>query len=238
MSEAKNSDATTIRTETIDDISNPAILETEVDMINVQTANQNKFEQTKTAQTKSAPRLPWGQIKQKSATIYNKNLLFNLKNEAINLESSLSSSTSSSLTVDNLKQFHIKNAEEQHSLSETQKPGEYVMHLVMLSFIQLASNKFDQIISGDKREKLLKECLKKSEDKQLEQLVITMGNVAEQCLPSLLRSLLIWHEAQFSNLNYLKQHLNQVHKQQADAIQASNSKLTLKLKQQLIQAKL
>ena len=31
-----------------------------------------------------------------------------------------------------------------------------------------------------------------------------MGQVAEQSLPSLVRTLLMWHEAQMSNLNYLK----------------------------------
>lgn len=34
---------------------------------------------------------------------------------------------------------------------EKKKPGEYVMQLVMLNFVQLTSKKFEQIINGDKK---------------------------------------------------------------------------------------
>lgn len=128
---------------------------------------------------------------------------------------------------------------EQHpsdSIVEKKKPGEYVMQLVMLNFVQLTSKKFEQVISGDKKDKRLKESLLKMDDLQLDQLVQTIGNVAEQCLPSQVRFLLTWHEKQIQNLTHMKQ-MQQV--QQAEQMnQASASKIPLKTRQQqLIQAK-
>lgn len=62
-----------------------------------------------------------------------------------------------------------------------------------------------------------------------------MGQVAEQSLPSLVRTLLMWHEAQMANLNYLK-----MQNQQQIDLNPSNasSKTALKTKQHLIQAKM
>jgi hypothetical protein len=55
-----------------------------------------------------------------------------------------------------------------------------------------------------KKEKRLKECFQKSDDLQLDRLVMTMGQVAEHSLPSLTRTLLIWHEAQLANLAHMR----------------------------------
>jgi hypothetical protein len=188
------------------------------------------------SQEQKLARLPWGAVKEKQNSIYNKNFLSNLKNTTINLDGSLASSTSSLQHL-----IDSTNPSTGSSIAEKQKPGEYLMHLVMLNFIQLTSNRFEQVINGEKRDKRLKDCLQKSEDIQLEQLVMTMGAVAEQCLPSLLRTLLIWFESQLNNLNYLKQQQQIIQKQQADAAQTANtnSKVNLKVKQQqLLQAKL
>ena len=65
---------------------------------------------------------------------------------------------------------------------------------------------------------------------------MTMGSVAEQCLPSLTRSLLIWHESQMSNLNYLKQQAQ--HAEFSTFSLTATSKITLKTKQLANQAKL
>jgi hypothetical protein len=67
-----------------------------------------------------------------------------------------------------------------------------------------------------------------------------MGNVAEHCLPSLARSLLIWHESQMANLAYLKQLSQQQQQQELNAAYALNAstKVTLKARQHLLQAKL
>lgn len=110
------------------------------------------------------------------------------------------------------------------------------MNLVMLNFIQLSSKKFEQIINGDKREKRLKECIQKTDDPLLDQQIQTMGHVAEHCLPSLVRTLLIWHDSQISNLNFLKIEQLNLYKQNIEAAQASgsSSKTITKVKQQLI----
>lgn len=71
---------------------------------------------------------------------------------------------------------------------------------------------------------------------QLDQLVQTIGNVAEQCLPSIVRFLIKWYEAQIQNLNHIKQVQQQQQTEQAN--QTSSSKIPYKAKQQqIIQAK-
>jgi hypothetical protein len=69
---------------------------------------------------------------------------------------------------------------------------------------------------------------------------MTMGNVAEQCLPSLTRTLLVWHESQLSNLNFLKQQQQQQLQSDASSFSTmANTKTNLKSKQQLLtQAKM
>jgi len=185
-------------------------------------------------------KLPWGATKEKHNTAYNKGLVLNLKN-ATNFDSSLASSTGS----EKLENSYTNKNDNPTPASrvkpvEKQKPGEYVMHLLMLNFIQVSSKKFSQVVSSEKQDKRLKECVQRMDDPQFDQLVQTMGQVAEQCLPSLTKALLVWHESQMSNLSYLKQQHQAIHKQQVDAAQASNanSKTILKVKQQLLQQKL
>ena len=191
---------------------------------------------TSTAAKLPIQRLPWGALKEKH------NLLLNLRNinALTNQEaSSLANSGSlASLPAESSSLAVLRSSEP--ASAETQKPGEYLMQLVMLSFIQLTSKKFEQIVNGDKRDRRLKESLLKGEDLQLDQLVMAMGQVAEHCLPSLTRSLLMWHEHQLNNLNYLRQQQMLLHKQQVDAAQVANtnSKVILKIRQQLMQVKL
>lgn len=128
---------------------------------------------------------------------------------------------------------------------ERKKPGEYLLNLLILNFIQISSKKIDSLLSVEKRDRRLKDSLQRNEDPQLDKLVLTMGHVAEQSLPSLLRSLLIWHESQIHNLNYLKQQQqhNLLHQQQQQIQTDSNlnwssSKVNVKAKQHLLQAKM
>jgi hypothetical protein len=79
--------------------------------------------------TNDMNRLPWGVFKEKQCYFLN-----HLNNLDINF-----------LTLTN------------DSVSGEKKPGEFVMQLVMLNFVQLTSKKFDQIINGDK--KVRKICL-------------------------------------------------------------------------------
>jgi len=200
------------------------------------TANNNNNKSKPPSAKPYVARLPWGATKEKHNPTYNKGLVLNLKN-VTNFDSSLTSSTGS----DKLDtSFNEDSTASREKPVEKQKPGEYVMHLLMLSFIQVSSKKFTQAVSGEKRDKRLKDCVQRMDDPQFDQLVATMGQVAEQCLPSLTKALLVWHESQMSNLSYLKQQQQAVHKQQVDAAQASNanSKTLLKVKQQLLQQKL
>lgn len=93
-----------------------------------------------------------------------------------------------------------------------------------------------------KKDKRLKECFQKNEDPQFDKLITTMGQVAEHSLPSLIRALLIWHESQLKNLVYLKQlYLQQQTQQQSELtgnLVNASTKITLKAKQHLLQAKL
>jgi hypothetical protein len=73
--------------------------------------------------TNELARLPWGAFKEKHCYFLN-----HLTSLDTNL---LSTST--------------------NDLNEKKKPGEYVMQLVMLNFVQLTSKKFDQIINGEKK---------------------------------------------------------------------------------------
>ena len=82
---------------------------------------------------RSTVRLPWG------ATRERLNLFSNmLLHSTVSLNSTNNSSQSSSPSNELIP-------------GEKKKPGEYVMHLLMLNFIQTTAKKFEQIINGEKR---------------------------------------------------------------------------------------
>ena len=110
-------------------------------------------------------RLPWGITKDKPASIYNKSLLLSLKQNSTGLEASLGFSDASTWSASEADMSKDSWA------AEKQKPGEYAMHLVMLNFIQQSSKKFEQAVSGERREKRLKECVQRGDDPQLDQLI-------------------------------------------------------------------
>ena len=125
---------------------------------------------------------------------------------------------------------------------DNKKPGEYLMHIVVFNFIQLSSKKFDQLVK-EKRDRRLRDCFQKNDDLNLDRLIMTMGQVAEHSLPSLTRTLLIWHESQLANLNYLKQQQQIQFEANLNtaATTGSNNKSNLASKfnnQRLMQAKL
>jgi hypothetical protein len=87
-------------------------------------------------------RLPWGAVKEKTV---------NSNSSPRSPSTPLSSmSSSGDKFFSNLKpnENQIKNNE---ASVENKKPGEYVMHLVMLNFIQLSAKKLEQILNGEKR---------------------------------------------------------------------------------------
>ena len=162
-----------------------------------------------------ATRLPWGVIREKFS----------------NASSLLAPAHfSSSLSV------NVSDVPSDFANVDRKRPGEYLMHLLMLNFVNLSSKKLEQIVSGEKRDKRLKDCFQKNEDAQLDKLVMTMGSVAEQSLPSLTRALLIWHESQLLNLNYLKQQAQ--HSEFNGFTLTATTKITNKTKQLVNQAKM
>jgi hypothetical protein len=110
------------------------------------------------------------------------------------------------------------------------------MNLIMFNFVQLSSKKLEKIVNGEKRDRRLKDCFQRNDDLQLDKLLMTMNSVAEQCLPSLTRTLLIWHESQMSNLSYLKQQMP--HSEFNAFSLTATTKITLKTKQLVNQAKI
>jgi hypothetical protein len=88
------------------------------------------------------------------------------------------------------------------------------------------------------KDKRLRECFQRQDDPQLYQLVTTMGQVAEQCLPSLVRTLLMWHESQLSNLNYIKKLQEVTSANNINNPSTASTKISMKARQLLIQAKL
>ena len=76
--------------------------------------------------------------------------------------------------------------------------------------------------------------MQRGDDVQFDQLLMTMGHVAEQSLPSLIRALLVWHESQIANITYLKR------QQQQNELTSfsTTAKINPKARQQIQQAKL
>lgn len=84
---------------------------------------------TVTSSNNEIIRLPWGAYKERQSYFLNHMLVTNL----VDVNSNDSTTTSTQSTLDK------------------KKPGEYVMQLVMLNFVQLTSKKFDQLVSNDKK---------------------------------------------------------------------------------------
>ncbi len=78
-----------------------------------------------------ATRLPWGVIREKVS----------------HASSPSTPLDSTGLTIN----VNDTNNVDKFTNIEKKKPGEYLMHLLMLNFIQLGSKKLEQIVSGDKR---------------------------------------------------------------------------------------
>lgn len=75
------------------------------------------------------------------------------------------------------------------------KPGEFVMRTLFAEFTIQVDKKI-QAVMAEPLERPLEKSLRKNEDPQFDQLVSSLGSVAEQCLPSILRTLFAWYERQ------------------------------------------
>lgn len=79
------------------------------------------------------------------------------------------------------------------------RPGEIVMKYLFADFTQQAEKKIESVMC-EASDKNLSKLLQRGEDLQFDQLLSTLGSVAEHCLPSLLSTLLAWRIRQLSNL--------------------------------------
>ncbi|XP_023930548.1 protein furry homolog-like, partial [Lingula anatina] len=75
------------------------------------------------------------------------------------------------------------------------RPGEFVMRTLFAEFFVLAEQKIELVLT-EPLERPLSKSLQRKEDTEFDQLLSTLGNVAEHCLPSLLRTLYKWFDRQ------------------------------------------
>lgn len=76
------------------------------------------------------------------------------------------------------------------------KPGEFVLQTLFLELCSITERKIEQVLA-EPLERPLTKTLQRGDDQQFDQLLISLSTVAEQCLPSLLRSLFRWYERQY-----------------------------------------
>lgn len=95
---------------------------------------------------------------------------------------------SSSYTLQSLNSGHPEDV----------KPGEFVLRKLFSEFTMLAEKKIDQVLVSEPLEKPLAKSLQRGEDPIFDQILTAFGSVAENCLPSLLRTLFGWYERQLS----------------------------------------
>lgn len=91
------------------------------------------------------------------------------------------------------------------------RPGEIVMRSLFADFTQQAERKIESVMV-ETADKNLSKLLQRGEDPQFDQLLSTLGSVAEHCLPSLLSTLLAWHRRQLLSDAEIKNDLKRMEK--------------------------
>lgn len=79
------------------------------------------------------------------------------------------------------------------------RAGEIVMRYLFADFTQQAEKKIEAVMC-ETADKNLSKLLQRGEDAQFDQLLSTLGSVAEHCLPSLLTILIAWRQRQISHM--------------------------------------
>lgn len=79
------------------------------------------------------------------------------------------------------------------------RPGEIVMRYLFADFTQQAEKKIESVMC-ETADKNLSKLLQRGEDSQFDQLLSTLGSVAEHCLPSLLTTVIAWRLRQLSHM--------------------------------------
>uniref|UniRef100_A0A0K0G2Z9 Protein furry homolog-like (inferred by orthology to a human protein) n=1 Tax=Strongyloides venezuelensis TaxID=75913 RepID=A0A0K0G2Z9_STRVS len=77
----------------------------------------------------------------------------------------------------------------------TENPGKFVGQTLMLEIFSSFEKKIQRILDDDHLEKLLSKSFKRSDDPHFDNLLKSLGSVAEKALPSILRCLISWYDA-------------------------------------------
>uniref|UniRef100_A0A0K0DZP1 Cell morphogenesis protein N-terminal domain-containing protein n=1 Tax=Strongyloides stercoralis TaxID=6248 RepID=A0A0K0DZP1_STRER len=77
----------------------------------------------------------------------------------------------------------------------TENPGKFVGQTLLLEIFSYFEKKIQKILDDDPLEKLLSKSFKRSDDLHFDNLLKSLGSVAEKALPSILRSIVSWYDA-------------------------------------------
>ncbi|XP_059157209.1 protein furry homolog isoform X2 [Physella acuta] len=75
------------------------------------------------------------------------------------------------------------------------KAGEFILQNLFLEFCRVTERRIE-IVLAEPLEKPLSKSLQRGEDPQFDQILNALGNVAEHCLPSILKTLFSWYQRQ------------------------------------------
>ncbi|XP_048243647.1 protein furry-like isoform X3 [Haliotis rufescens] len=95
--------------------------------------------------------------------------------------------------------------------TEEGKPGEYILRSLFLEFCRLSEKKIEQVLA-EPLERPLSNSLRRGEDALFDQILGALGCVAEQSLPSILRTLFVWYDRQTRGDEAMQQDSRQRHR--------------------------
>nr|AOV18883.1 furry [Lymnaea stagnalis] len=75
------------------------------------------------------------------------------------------------------------------------KSGEFILQNLFLEFCRVTERRIEFVLA-EPLEKPLSKSLQRGEDPQFDQVLSALGNVAEHCLPSILKTLFAWYQRQ------------------------------------------
>ncbi|KAK3798079.1 hypothetical protein RRG08_034635 [Elysia crispata] len=75
------------------------------------------------------------------------------------------------------------------------KSGEFILHNLFLEFCRVTERKIEFILA-EPLERPLSKSLQRGEDTHFDQILSSLSNVAEHCLPSILKTLFAWYQRQ------------------------------------------
>ncbi|CAG5134076.1 unnamed protein product, partial [Candidula unifasciata] len=80
-------------------------------------------------------------------------------------------------------------------VSKDAKSGEFILQNLFLEFCRVTERRIE-IVLAEPLERPLSKSLQRGEDAQFDQILNALGNVAEHCLPSILKTIIAWYNRQ------------------------------------------